>query len=682
MAGQLLVGIDVGGTFTDIIVQDTRTGTLSAHKALSDRREPERGVLAAIAAAGIDARSIGLVVHGTTVATNALLERRGSRVAMVTTEGFRDVIELGRTTRLVPGTLYDPYFRKAPPLVPRRDRHTLAERVTAAGAAEAAPDDAAVERLVALLRDSGAEAVAVCFLNSFRNAAHEDRVAEALRAALPHVTTSAEVQPEIREYERFSTTVANAYVMPVMSGYVARLVGALRDAGCTAPFYTMASNGGLMSTATVTRHPVRTMLSGPAAGLAAAIVFGEAVGCTDLITFDVGGTSSDVALISGGQALLRREVLLQGMVIRTPQLDVHTVGAGGGSIASLDAGGALHVGPESAGALPGPACYGRGGTAPTVTDANVVLGRLGAGQRLGGTLDVDASLAQDAVGALATRQGLAVDAMAAGIVALTVAKMAAAIYEVSVARGRDPRDYAIVPFGGAGPLHACEVAAELGIPRVLVPPAPGAFSAFGALCSPLAKDRARTLLAPLDDALMAQVAVLREAFRHAMDDEFRAEGVATDRLELVTQVDARYLGQAHELTVTVAPDADAAQLRTAFETTFQREYGRLDAGRAVEIVNLRVIGRIPVQPPAIMSPASPAAASATRRVHAGAAWHDAPVHQRETLPRGATLAGPAIVEEMSATLFLPPGWSLSVGGRGELDLRHAEPTAGALLAAE
>jgi N-methylhydantoinase A len=682
MAGPLLVGIDVGGTFTDIIVQDASSGALSAHKALSDRREPERGVLAAIAASGIDPRRIGLVVHGTTVATNALLERRGSRVAMVTTEGFRDVIELGRTTRLVPGTLYDPYFRKAPPLVPRRDRHVLAERVDATGASVLPPAEEDVTRLVALLRGSGADAVAVCFLNSFRNDAHELRVAEALRASLPHVTTSAEVQPEIREYERFSTTVANAYVMPVMAGYVERLVGALRAAGCTAPFYTMASNGGLMSTATVTCHPVRTMLSGPAAGLAAAATFGVAVGCADLITFDVGGTSSDVALISGGEWILRREVVLQGMVIRTPQIDIHTIGAGGGSIASLDAGGALHVGPESAGATPGPACYGRGGTAPTVTDANVVLGRLGAGQRLGGTLDVDAGLAREAVGRLAARQGIAADAMAAGIVALAVARMAAAIYEVSVARGRDPRDYALVPFGGAGPLHACEVAAELGIPRVLVPPAPGAFSAFGALCSPLAKDRARTLLTRLDEALMARVATLRADFVAAMAEEFSAEGIDPARLEAVTQVDARYLGQAHELTVSLPADADAAGVRAAFETAFQREYGRLDTGRAIEIVNLRVIGRIPVTAPAVVAPATPAVPTTTRRVHAGHAWHDAPVHQRGALARDATLGGPAIIEEMSATLFLPPGWTLSVGSRGELDLRHAEQTAGALLAAE
>uniref|UniRef100_UPI0022EAEF8C hydantoinase/oxoprolinase family protein n=1 Tax=Falsiroseomonas oryzae TaxID=2766473 RepID=UPI0022EAEF8C len=398
MAAPLLIGIDVGGTFTDLIAYDAETGAVSAHKALSDRQRPERGVLAAIEAAGLDPARIGLVVHGTTVATNALLERRGAPVAMVTTEGFRDVIELGRTTRLVPGSLYDPYFRKAPPLVPRRHRFTLAERVDVSGAVVQAPDAAAIAALAEAVRASGAEAVAICFLNSFRNDANEARVAEALRQVLPHVTASAEVQREIREYERFSTTVANAYVMPVMASYVQRLVEALRGSGCAAPFYTMASNGGLMSNAAVTVHPVRTMLSGPAAGIAAAARFGAAVGCPDLITYDVGGTSSDVALISGGESLLRREVVLQGMVIRTPQIDIHTIGAGGGSIAEIDPGGALLVGPESAGATPGPACYGRGGTHATVTDANVVLGRLGAGQTLGGTLAIDGAAARVAVG--------------------------------------------------------------------------------------------------------------------------------------------------------------------------------------------------------------------------------------------------------------------------------------------
>ncbi len=681
MAGALLIGIDVGGTFTDLIAYRTDTGAVSAHKALSDRRRPDEGVLAAIRAAGLDPARIGLVVHGTTVATNALLERRGSEVAMVTTEGFRDVIELGRTTRLVPGTLYDPYFRKAPPLVPRHRRFTLAERVSTAGEVAQAPDPAEIARLAVAIAASGAEAVAICFLNSFRNDANEEAVARALGGTLRYVTTSSRVQREIREYERFSTTVANAYVMPVMAAYVERLLGALRGGGCDAPFYTMASNGGLMSTTTVAAHPVRTMLSGPAAGLAAAVRFGAETGCPDLITYDMGGTSSDVALISGGEWMLRREVVIQGMVLRTPQIDIHTIGAGGGSIAEVDAGGALLVGPESAGSTPGPACYGRGGTHATVTDANVVLGRLGEGQTLGGTLEIGAEAARRAVGRLAERLGTSGEAMAQGVVALAVAKMAAAIYEISVARGRDPRDYALVPFGGAGPLHACEVAAELGIPRVLVPPSPGTFSAFGALCSPLIKDRAVTLLAALDDTAAARMQALAAEFAAGLREEFRAEGVDTARFETMLQLDARYLGQAHELTVTLPGEFTAAAARAVFEGAFAREYGRLDSGRDVEVVNLRVIGRILILAPAIAAPAAQAAPAGRRRIWLDGAWTEAPVHRREALVPGIHLHGPAIVEEMSATLYLPPGWSLALGAKGELDLRHHD-VAGRMLAAE
>uniref|UniRef100_UPI0022EB2923 hydantoinase/oxoprolinase family protein n=1 Tax=Falsiroseomonas oryzae TaxID=2766473 RepID=UPI0022EB2923 len=325
---------------------------------------------------------------------------------------------------------------------------------------------------------------------------------------------------------------------------------------------------------------------------------------------------------------------------------------------------------------------GRGGTHATVTDANVVLGRLGAGQTLGGTLAIDGAAARVAVGHLAARQGIAVEAMAAGIVALAVAKMAAAIYEISVARGRDPRDYALVPFGGAGPLHACEVAAELGIPRVLVPPSPGTFSAFGALCSPLIKDRAVTLLAPLDEALAARMHALAAEFAAGLRAEFAAEGTDTARFETILQVDARYLGQAHELTVVVPAGSDAAAMRARFEAAFSREYGRLDGARAVEIVNLRVIGRIGIVAPAIAALPVQPMPTGRRALWQGAGWGDAPVYRREALASGAALHGPAIVEEMSATLYLPPAWTLQVGPVGELDLRHEAAAAGRMLAAD
>jgi N-methylhydantoinase A len=678
----ILAGIDVGGTFTDLIVFDTTSGKSAAVKVPSDRAAPDRAVLAALAKAGLALPGIDLIVHGTTVATNALLERRGARTAFITTRGFRDVLELGRTTRLTPGSLYDPYFRKWPPLALRRDRHVLDERVAPDGAVATAPAPGDVDTLAARLREAGIEAVAVGFLNAYANDANEAAVAARLRASFEHVCTSTEVINEAREYERFSTCAANAYVMPAMARYVGRLVSGLREGGYRRPFYTMASHGGLLSDQSVARGPVRTMLSGPAGGLTAARHLMQSLGVPDYITYDMGGTSTDVALIAADGWPLKRETVLQGMIVRTPQLDIHTIGAGGGSIARFDPGGSLLVGPESAGAVPGPACYGRGGTQATVTDADVALGRLGASQRLGDSLDIDAGRARDVIAPLASAKRIDVAAMAEGIAALANAKMAAAIYEVSVARGHDPRDFVLLPYGGAGPLHACDIAAEIGIPRVIVPPVPGAFSAFGTLCSGLVKDRAATVLLPLDPAsarhIRARFTVLADALRL----EFEEEAVDTTGLAVECQIDARYAGQAHELIVGVAADADATDMRRRFEDAFEREYGRLDRDKAIEVVNVRVLVRVPTPAPAhvvLPGDAAGAAACTTRRVRTAGLDVDAPVFARASLARGQRIAGPAIVEEMSATTWVPPGWSGHVGRLGELDLSNIPAGAGTVV---
>ena len=422
-ANDLIAGVDIGGTFTDLTIHDPVTGAVTAVKAPSDRVQPEQGVLAAIGKAGVDLRRCRFMVHGTTVATNAMLERSGPRVAMVTTEGFRDVVELGRTTRLVPGTLYDPYFRRTPPFVSRRDRHVVTERMSPDGVSETRPDPAEVEQVLDAVAESGAEAVAVCFLNSYADAAHEQAVAAQARRRFDCVTASAEVLNEVREFERFSTCTVNAYLMPLMSRYVARLVERLREGGLGGSFYTMASNGGLMSEPLVRALPVRTVLSGPAAGISAAAYLMEALGIDSFVTYDMGGTSTDVALVAGGAWPVKRETVLDGILLKVPQLDIHTIGAGGGSIAHRDPGGSLVVGPQSAGAVPGPACYGKGGEAPTVTDANVVLGRLGSGQRLGDSLEIDADAARAAVARLAASLNLDTGAMAEGIVRVAVARM-------------------------------------------------------------------------------------------------------------------------------------------------------------------------------------------------------------------------------------------------------------------
>ncbi len=662
-----LAGLDVGGTFTDLTLYDRISGRTLAFKVPSNRSAPDEAVLAALDKSGVDRQEVALVVHGTTVATNALLERRGARAALVTTDGFRDVIELGRTTRLVPNSLYNPYFCRAAPLIPRRDRVVVDERVEADGRVSRELDVEALEGLAREFVAAGVEAVAIGFLNSYRNPGNEERAAEVMRRHFKFVSTSSVVLNEVREFERFSATVMNAYVMPLMASYTTRLTDAIAARNPSTSFYTMASHVGLLSTRDVCARPVRTILSGPAAGVAAAVYLSRTVGVPDLITYDMGGTSTDVAMVSGGRHSLKRETLLDGLVIRLPQLDIETIGAGGGSIATLDAGGSLHVGPTSAGAVPGPACYGRGGVRATVTDANVVLGRIRDGQELGASLSIDRGAAVNALAPLAGQAGLTVEAMADAVVRVAVAKMATAVYEISVARGYDPRDFALLCYGGAGPLHACLVAEEVGIQRVIVPPAPGAFSAFGALCATLSKDRVSTHLSALDAQTLSQARESAAAFETQLRAEFESEGVDARAFEAEWQFDLRYQGQAHELSIRVDTHADLETVVEAFEAAFEREFGRRDRGRGIELVNVRVIGRIAIDPPRWGTPPVSTTSLAVPVAHSAGV----PVWRRETIGAGDHLQGPAIIEEMSATTYLPAGWRIRVGAAGELiALRH------------
>ena len=663
----LFVGIDVGGTFTDLIVYDTRSATTRAVKVPSNRAAPDAAVLAALDRAALDASALHLVVHGTTVATNALLERRGARTGFVTTAGFRDVLELGRTTRLVPNSLYDPYFRRPAPLIRRRDRVTVAERMEADGQASLPLDEAALESAALTLRAAGVESVVVGFINGYRNATHERRAGAILARHFEHVTLSTTVLNEIREFERFSVAAINGYVMPVMASYITRLTQAVQGHYPRAAFYTVASHGGLLSTATAVAQPVRTVLSGPAAGVAAALHLARSIGAPNLITYDMGGTSTDVALIADGEFPLKRETLLEGLVIRLPQLDIHTVGAGGGSIAALDAGGSLQVGPESAGASPGPAAYGKGGTRPTITDANVVLGRLGPAQELGRSLRIDTAAARDALAGLAASMGQDVETAAAAILRLGVAKMAAAVHEISVARGFDPREFALLSYGGAGPLHAALIAEEIGTSRVIVPPSPGAFSAFGALCSALSKDRSRTMLEPLTAESLVAAEEAFAAMLAEIRDEFDAELADLAALTEERQFDLRYRGQAHELTVISHAAASLPEILERFEAAFERQFGRRDSGRGVEMVNLRVVGRIPIETPAWTAGGGGLGQRSGTRMLPGFAV-PCDVWSRADLLPDTRIAGPAVIEEMSATTWLPPGWTLSVGSIGQMEL--------------
>lgn len=667
-----LIGIDVGGTFTDLTVYDVSSRKTSAVKVPSNRGEPDQAVLDALDKSGVEVEHIALIVHGTTVATNALLERRGSRTGFITTDGFRDVLELGRTTRLVPNTLYDPYFVRPSPLVERRDRRTVAERVFTDGSVETPLDEKTLEIVARELKNEGIEAVSVGFINAYRNPANEQAAKSVLERHFDFVSVSTDVLNEVREFERFSAVSINGYVMPVMARYAQRLTDAIKERSAGTAFYTVASHGGLLSTRGVTEQPARTILSGPAAGIAATIHLAKEVNRPNLIAYDMGGTSTDAALIHDYNFPLKRETVLDGLIIKLPQLDIHTVGAGGGSIAHLDAGGGLQLGPESAGSDPGPAAYGKGGERPTVTDANVIVGRLGAGQELGKSLKIDYDKAAMALDTLARPAGLGTQAMADAVLRLGIAKMSSAVRDISVMQGFDPREFSLICYGGAGPLHAALVAEEVGIKEVIVPPYPGAFSAFGTLCSALRKDRTETILRKLDDEALAHAKKAIDAMENALEEEFAAEGSDVLQIGYEVQFDMRYRGQAHELTIAAIEMGPIEEIAERFEASFEREYGRRDSDREIELVNVRLVATIATPEPewtrAAEGSGSPAG---SREIFEADRSRKVPVWNREDIGSKTVIEGPAIVEEMSATTFVPPGWQLQRGEIGEMYLRHA-----------
>jgi N-methylhydantoinase A len=548
------LGVDTGGTFTDFVTVGA-DGRLHIHKQLSTPADPSRAILSGIATLQIPDTTP--VVHGSTVATNALLERRGARAALVTTAGFADLLAIGRQNR---PDLYALVPQKPPPLIPKAWRFTVPERVSAAGEPLQPLDPAALPPLIAALQAEKIESVAVCLLFSFLYPAHERQIAAALQEALPEVelSLSVDILPEYREYERTATTVINAYVAPLMRRYLGRLQREVRPR----PLTIMQSNGGVISADTAAAAAARTALSGPAGGVVGAHFVAAQAGFPQIITFDMGGTSTDVALCPGRLPTTTRGEIA-GLPLRLPIIDIHTVGAGGGSLGHVDAGGALHVGPESAGADPGPACYGRPPGArnlppdgrATVTDANLLLGRLDADHFLGGAMTLDVDAARDALTALANRMGAdSVEEAAWGVLQLANANMERAIRKISVERGYDPRDFTLVPFGGAGPLHACELAAQLGIPRVLIPPTPGVLSALGMLVAPPAKDYSQTIMGPLDpdEPLPAAFTAAREAMQTRARVEMAAEGHTAAAITLQEAVDMRYRGQSHELQLPYA----------------------------------------------------------------------------------------------------------------------------------
>jgi N-methylhydantoinase A len=666
------VGIEVGGTFTDLVSVDR--GMVRVVKVPSTPRSPDIGAFNALGAAGIDPAAVTDLVHGSTVATNAILERRGAPIAFVATKGFRDILFMQRHDRR---NIYDLHYAKPAPPVRRRDCFEVAERIGPDGAVIAPLDEAAVAReLLPALAAGGYQAVAICLLSAYASPAHEMRLKAMIAAALPGLSIAAshEVAPEFREFERASTTSLSAYVQPVIDFYLDRFEATLAEAGFRGHFSVMQSNGGRMPAAAMRRNAISALLSGPAAGVVGAIRQAARSGRGNLITFDMGGTSTDVALVQDGEAALAAETEVDGLPIRTPVLDIVTVGAGGGSLVWIDDGGMLRVGPRSAGAEPGPACYGRGGTEPTVTDAHVVRGTIRPEAFLGGGMTLDADAAHRAFEGIAARLGTDIRGAAAAAIRLAVANIVRAIQLVSTERGRDPRDYALLPFGGAGPLLAAEIAEELGIREILVPPNPGVISALGLLSADYVKLRGVTRRMTLEAETPAAVAADCARLRAATEAEFAELGL-TGPLEPSLELDMRFVGQAFEIPVAVDPEElprlGAADLAERFAEAHRRVYLHGgEPGRKVELVGLRfgLRRRLDALPEVAERPAG-----LTRPVDAAVVANGATVRARladaAALGVGDTLAGPALIEGYSSTTWVPPGWRAARDAAGNMLLQ-------------
>jgi N-methylhydantoinase A len=684
------IGIDIGGTFTDVALVEEASGRIGVAKVPTTPADPAEGVLRALETAmsryAVSAADVGLLSHATTIVTNAILEEKGARAALVTTRGFRDVLELRRSAR---ANLYDLFQDPPATLIPRRRRFEITERVGADGKIVTPLAEDEIDGLVAALKAARVDAVAVALVFSFLAPAHERRLGERLRVALPGVPVflSSDVLPEIKEFERTSTTAICAYVGPVLASYLARLEAAAGQRALP-PLHLMGSNGGVLKAAEAIAMPAVAVESGPAAGVVAAALVARQTGRKNLISFDMGGTTAKASLVRdgryettteyevGGGSNMTRAMNGTGHPIRVPVIDLAEVSAGGGSIAWVDRAGALRVGPKSAGADPGPACYGRGGSEPTVTDCDLLLGYLDQGSLLGGDLAIDPAAAAAAVRTrLAEPLGVDVRTAAAAVVDVVDHAMAEVLKIVSVQRGHDPRDFVLAPFGGAGPLHAAALAAELGIAQVICPPIPGAFSALGLVGADLRRDYVQTLLTTTDAADPAAVEAAFAALEHKGAAMLDGAGVAAKRRRFERSVDARYRRQSYELGVPVSPDpVDRAALdaiATDFHRRHRQTYGHDNCAEPVQIVSLRVaaIGKIPpLTLRDVPARTGADAVKARRKLWFRAGEVEATIFDRARMPAGLAVAGPAVIESLESTILVPPGWQAQMNEDGFISM--------------
>ncbi|GAB7549195.1 hydantoinase/oxoprolinase family protein [Cupriavidus sp. 8B] len=670
---KMKVGVEVGGTFTDLVAHSP--GRIHVIKVPSTPASPDIGVLDALRAAGIDFAQIDDFAHGSTVATNAVLERKGGKVAFIATEGFRDILFLQRHDRK---QIYDLFYKKPAPPVKRRDCFEAHERILADGSVELALDEEQFRAEVLPKLEAGTfDAVAICLLNAYRNPDHERRLADMIRSALPGVvvTCSHQVACEFREYERASTATLSAFVQPVIAGYLGRLTEALTREGFRGRFSVMQSNGGRLPADAMRENAISALFSGPAAGVVGAVRQVIRSGFQNVITFDMGGTSSDVCLVQDGRPTLAPETEIDGLPVRTPVLDIVTVGAGGGSLIWIDDGGMLRVGPESAGAQPGPACYGRGGNLPTITDAHVVLGTVRPEAFLGGQMKIDVAAAHRAFDSLAAHFGLPVEAVAYNAVRLANANIVRAIQLVSTQRGRDPRDYVLVPFGGAGPMQAAQIAEELGIAKVVAPPNPGVTSAHGLLASDFIKYETLTHRVQLDDQTCGQLRERFAAMQQDLEAQFR-QMAFDEPLAFSFTLEMRYVGQAFEVPLELDAPALAALDRQSLEAGFIDAHHRIyfhsdKSGRPIEVVALRVGATLATSHVSAASDTTSSllAAPGEPALYDGKAWASC---RRRTVAGlstdGTTVSGPAVLEDYTTTVLVPAGWAASVDSQSNLIL--------------
>lgn len=691
-----LLGVDIGGTFTDLILADLENGQTHVHKVPTTVEDPSVGMMAGIqqlcTTAGVDVEAINYLMHGTTVATNALLTYDGARTGMITTEGYRDIIHIARHQRPLHYSIMQEIPWQDRPLVKRRHRKVVRERLGPRGEVVQELDAEQAKRAILQLREEGVESIAVCFLFSYVNPRHEEQVKEMVEEIYPEafVTTSSSIFPQFREFERFTTASINAFVGPKVKEYVSNLANGLKQAGVVSELHIMRSNGGVATTRAASEKPATLLLSGPAAGVLGGEWAATQEQRKDVITFDVGGTSADIGIVTprGISEASARDTWIAGYPVMVPILDAHTIGAGGGSIAYIDSGNAFRVGPRSAGAHPGPVCYGLGGTEPTVTDANVVLGRLDPAYFLGGEMIIYPELAYAAFQQLADRLGLDLYQTAEGVLAVVNNNMANAIRSRTIQKGYDPRNFTLVAFGGAGPLHAAAVAQSMGIPEVLVPLFPGIHSAIGLLTTDLRYDEIKNefmLNTSLDlEKINADLAQLEEAVRRHL----REDGVPEAQIVVERSADCRYVGQGYELRARI-PEGEVTagnvdQIWHNFHRIHEEEYGHYFTQNPIELVSLRVVGvgKMPKLQPTTMVNGGIDGAEAYVKSASGYFRHDGILqpletsfYERHRLLAGSRVAGPAILFQKDTTTVVPPGWTATVQTTGNLLLR-AEPAQG------